>query len=324
MAKRPASFKPSWAGKSAAEKTRTEARRIERRGTAAERGYDSKWRTASEGYRAKYPWCAYCWLQGRGRVPNDLTDHLYPHGMRRGHITEPQKALFWDKRYWVTSCHECHRGFKAQIERQGVTAVDALAERLGLEPLLDDAQRMACAEALASDARRWLYRPQDLPLHAASCDLAIFFGPPASGKSTAAQDWADTPAQVIDLDWIQAELCGRPIHECGNEKRAEAMQERNRRLMRLGEQTGRWAFVVGAPERAERDEWIEKLRPKRAILLLPDRQTLLKRVERDQSREGVPLLQGHILQRWLARYEPGGRAEVRREWVRGEGRNFPV
>lgn len=147
MAKRPAAFKPSW-GSSPVNKAKREAARVERRGTSAERGYDSKWRSASEGYRAKYPWCAYCWLQGRGRVANELTDHLYPHGIRRDCISEPQKALFWDKRYWVTSCHECHRGFKAKIERDGIDAIDALARRLGIEPLADQAQRDACVAAM--------------------------------------------------------------------------------------------------------------------------------------------------------------------------------
>jgi 5-methylcytosine-specific restriction protein A len=65
----------------------------------------------------------YCQLDGR-LSPATLTDHLYPHRVFEG--------VFWISRWWVSSCGPCHNGFKQAIERRGRSAIDALADRLGL------------------------------------------------------------------------------------------------------------------------------------------------------------------------------------------------
>jgi hypothetical protein len=56
-----------------------------------------------------------------------LVDHLYPH---RG-----DTRLFWDKRFWVSSCTDCHSGPKQAAEVKGVTAIDRIADLLGLPRL---------------------------------------------------------------------------------------------------------------------------------------------------------------------------------------------
>jgi 5-methylcytosine-specific restriction protein A len=107
-----------------------EARRVEVRGTKAERGYDEEWRKASKDYLEARPFCEYCALEKR-RTSAVLVDHLYPHGLRRGRRSYAQVSLFWFRAFWVSCCMKCHNGMKRQVERAGIEALDELADRLG-------------------------------------------------------------------------------------------------------------------------------------------------------------------------------------------------
>lgn len=98
----------------------------DRRGSARERGYTSRWDKASAGHLSHHPLCRYCELAGEVE-PATLTDHLYPH---RG-----DQAVFWNRTYWISSCKPCHDGWKQRLERKSRMALDDLAVRLGLEPL---------------------------------------------------------------------------------------------------------------------------------------------------------------------------------------------
>lgn len=71
----------------------------ERRGTAAERGYDGKWRKAREGFLAAHPLCAECAKYNRYTAAT-VVDHIIPH---RG-----DKKLFWDRNNWQPLCRDCH------------------------------------------------------------------------------------------------------------------------------------------------------------------------------------------------------------------------
>lgn len=108
--------------------SRREANKVSdvRRGSARDRGYTSRWDAASRGHRHHHPLCTYCALVDEVKAA-DLTDHLYPH---RG-----DQDVFWNRAYWVSSCNDCHNGFKQSIERKGRPALDNLASRLGLPPL---------------------------------------------------------------------------------------------------------------------------------------------------------------------------------------------
>lgn len=99
----------------------------DRRGSARERGYDTRWDKARKAYLAAHPCCEYCRITGRVTAAT-LVDHLYPH-----RTFDPQRAaaLFWRSEYWVACCQPCHDGPKQSIERQGRPALDALARRLG-------------------------------------------------------------------------------------------------------------------------------------------------------------------------------------------------
>ena len=91
------------------------------RGSAAERGYGRRWEKSSLAYRREHPLCEYCALEGRVTA-TQCVDHLYPH--------QGDTVLFWRSEWWVSSCFECHDGFKQAIERRGKVFIDALAARL--------------------------------------------------------------------------------------------------------------------------------------------------------------------------------------------------
>jgi 5-methylcytosine-specific restriction protein A len=99
----------------------------QRRGSASERGYDARWSRAAKAHLNEHPFCRYCATSAKPRVtPATLVDHFWPH---KGDL-----ELFWDPRWWVSSCAPCHNGFKQRLEHAGKEAMDRVAKRLGLEP----------------------------------------------------------------------------------------------------------------------------------------------------------------------------------------------
>lgn len=72
---------------------------VNRRASAKERGYDSRWRTASKRYLNNNPLCVYC-LKYSKMVKATVVDHIVPH---RG-----DKILFWDETNWQALCKSCH------------------------------------------------------------------------------------------------------------------------------------------------------------------------------------------------------------------------
>ena len=69
------------------------------RGSAAERGYDAKWRRARKLFLQRHPLCANCLSQGV-LTPATVVDHIVPH---RG-----DHRLFWDEQNWQPLCKSCH------------------------------------------------------------------------------------------------------------------------------------------------------------------------------------------------------------------------
>lgn len=67
--------------------------------SAAERGYDSRWRKARNIYLKEHPLCAFCLKEGKF-VQATVVDHIIPH---RG-----DKKLFWDMNNWQPLCKSCH------------------------------------------------------------------------------------------------------------------------------------------------------------------------------------------------------------------------
>ena len=69
------------------------------RGSAAERGYDGKWRKARARFLREHPLCVKCREQGK-LTPATVVDHIIPH---RG-----DPVLFWDENNWQPLCRDCH------------------------------------------------------------------------------------------------------------------------------------------------------------------------------------------------------------------------
>jgi 5-methylcytosine-specific restriction enzyme A len=74
---------------------------IERRGSAASRGYGHRWRKASKAWLAlpENRYCLDCKKRGRVKL-SDVVDHIKPH---RG-----DQGLFWDPGNWQPLCFTCH------------------------------------------------------------------------------------------------------------------------------------------------------------------------------------------------------------------------
>ena len=69
------------------------------RGTAAQRGYDGRWRKARVLFLRKHPLCVEC-LREKRLTPATVVDHILPH---RG-----DEQLFWDEGNWQPLCKACH------------------------------------------------------------------------------------------------------------------------------------------------------------------------------------------------------------------------
>lgn len=69
------------------------------RGSAAERGYDYRWRKARVRHLKQNPLCVHCLEKGL-IVPANEVDHVIPH--------KGDKKLFWDKDNWQSLCKPCH------------------------------------------------------------------------------------------------------------------------------------------------------------------------------------------------------------------------
>ncbi len=96
-----------------------------RRGSSSDRGYDANWAAARRAHLREHPLCRYCELLSSPRItPASLVDHFWPH--------KGDRELFWDQRFWVSSCKPCHDGPKQRLERAGIKALRRVAALLGL------------------------------------------------------------------------------------------------------------------------------------------------------------------------------------------------
>ncbi len=77
----------------------------ERRGSAAARGYGSRWRRVRLQYLARNPLCVRCGDEGRA-VPATVVDHIVPH---RGDF-----GLMWAPANYQALCVSCHNAKTAQ------------------------------------------------------------------------------------------------------------------------------------------------------------------------------------------------------------------
>ena len=103
----PKAFRPAALRLAAKPRRQQQIESDERRGSAADRGYDHRWAVASRQFRRNHPLCCCCRANGHVTA-SQVTDHIIPH---RG-----DDALFWDMSNWQALCHRCHNEIKATIE----------------------------------------------------------------------------------------------------------------------------------------------------------------------------------------------------------------
>lgn len=83
------------------------------RGTAAERGYDSKWTKARVYYLRSHPLCVHCKRDGRVTAAQ-VVDHIVPHKLKDARDSKDAtriaaaSALFWDSSNWQSLCKSHH------------------------------------------------------------------------------------------------------------------------------------------------------------------------------------------------------------------------
>ncbi|WP_211750361.1 HNH endonuclease signature motif containing protein [Paenibacillus sp. Marseille-Q4541] len=71
----------------------------EERGSAAQRGYGSKWRASRLEHLGRHPLCVRCLDKGIP-IAATVVDHIIPH---RGN-----QKLFWNRKNWQSLCKTCH------------------------------------------------------------------------------------------------------------------------------------------------------------------------------------------------------------------------
>lgn len=103
MPVRPPTFRP----KGARDRRQTNAESDARRGSARERGYDTAWDKAANGFKRSHPLCLGCEAVGRLKAAT-LVDHIVPH--------KGDQSLFWDKANWQPSCQPHHDVVKQRLE----------------------------------------------------------------------------------------------------------------------------------------------------------------------------------------------------------------
>ena len=69
------------------------------RGTAASRGYNSKWQKYRRKYLYEHPLCVECERVGKLKVAT-VVDHIAPH--------KGDHKLFWDQKNHQSLCGPCH------------------------------------------------------------------------------------------------------------------------------------------------------------------------------------------------------------------------
>ncbi|MDR3591570.1 MAG: HNH endonuclease [Negativicutes bacterium] len=74
-------------------------RHDQQRGTAASRGYGSKWQRYRKQYLQDHPLCISCECKGE-LTPANIVDHIIPH--------KGDQTLFWSPSNHQSLCKRCH------------------------------------------------------------------------------------------------------------------------------------------------------------------------------------------------------------------------
>lgn len=87
----------------------------QRRGSAASRGYGSRWAKARETFLRQRPLCECDECQALGRLePATVVDHITPHKLKAAldggdaDAVRAAQVLFWDSGNWMPMAKRCH------------------------------------------------------------------------------------------------------------------------------------------------------------------------------------------------------------------------
>lgn len=145
-----------------------------------------------------------------------------------------------------------------------------------------------------------------------SIQIIMVIGAPASGKSTFVENNRKRGDLVLDLDIIKSELSGKPLYSFHDKDVLEkALGMRNKVLesLQYAENTGQilW-FIVGAPDRHDRQKWKDILHPSQTCVVLCTKEECLSRIKSRQSEtEREQII---AVERWFATYEPMGNETI--------------
>ena len=173
---------------------------------------------------------------------------------------------------------------------------------------------LLCRPCHDAHHERWGSNPYRPRFDAPACTVVIVCGPPGSGKSTWAQEQAiGRDDIVIDLDVIKADATGTRIYERQDDNaKAQAIRERNSRLMQLHRKTtGFVYFIISGAKRSEREWWRDRLQAQRVVVIEVSEYECKRRIEQDSRRPELAR-KLHIMAaaNWWQRYERGAGEEV--------------
>jgi len=249
----------------------------ENRGSARQRGYDSRWERARLVYLRQFPLCVKCEASGLF-VAATVVDHIVPH---RG-----DQVLFWDsENNWQSLCKSHHDSEKQSEERLGYSP------RIGADGWpLDPAHPANTGKSPTQHGNavthpRW-FRPVYVP-------LTIVCGAPGSGKSYYVRQHAGPKDRIICFDIIACRLFGQGEATRTHAKLDSAMvgqvlRARNEELADLMRASAREAWsaawlVVTEPTAEGREWWAEHVKPVQIVVMATPAATCKARVASDAT-----------------------------------------
>jgi hypothetical protein len=150
-------------------------------------------------------------------------------------------------------------------------------------------------------------------LRSSRVPLRLVCGPPASGKTTYVEQHLGINEQVLDLDFIKAQVSGLPLYQPGIAYLDEALRQRNTQLGELHSPYCRLAgcwLIVTAPKVEHRLWWRGKLKPMSVLILATPADVCHARIDADDRRAMVRDLHHREVDRWWASYTKGAGERV--------------
>lgn len=249
------------------------------RGSRQSRGYGAAWdRIRPQIMKRDNHLCQPCKRKGRA-TPAREVDHIIPKALGGDDHPDNLEAI-------CTPCHKVKTKIETgskprrEIGTDGWPATDEL-EQFGFS-IPHGVQRSA------------------IP-------VTLVCGPPASGKSTYAQQHAAPDDTVIDFDLYLAQV-GAPKWTADKDAVRQAFLIRDAHIRSLeAKTTGQAWLIVTAPSKAERQAWRNALGDVRVVVLDVAVEVCMARLRQDADRQHALRQMEQGIKDWWRRYQPDGR-----------------